>query len=109
MKLRFGDLENIISVKKIEIQRLQEEINKLLTQECDNVEKCEIRLAGISCDACFSKSECREGSQEIFSKVDLLEEEMKKQLMKVKYLFIELFLSQHKDAQLKYLNLELFP
>ena len=109
MKLRFGNLEDIISAKRAEIQILQEELNKLLAQECENVEKCELRSAGISCDSCFLKKDCREDSQNAFAEADLIEEEMKKRLMKVKYLFIELFLSQNEGSQIKYLNLELFP
>lgn len=108
MRLRFGDLEDIILVKKIEIQALQEKLNELLKEECDNVENCNVRLAGIPCESCSIKKECREDSQKIFDKADLLEEEMKKRLIKEKNLFMELFLSQHKEAQIKYLNLELF-
>jgi len=109
MKLRFGNLEDIILAKKAEIQLLQEELNKILAQECENVENCELRSAGISCDSCFLKKDCREESQNAFAKADLIEDEMKRRLMKVKYLFIELFLSQHEGAQIKYLDLELFP
>lgn len=109
MKLRFGDLEDIISIEKVEIQVLQEELNKLLKEECDNVENCDMRLAGILCESCSVKEECRKESQKIFDKADILEEEMKKRLKKIKYLLMELFLSQNEGTQLKYLGLELFP
>lgn len=109
MELRFGNLEDIISVKKAEIQALQGDLNKLLEEECENLEKCELRLQGLSCKQCFLKDECRDDSKKNFAKADLLEEEMGKILKKVKYLLIELFLSQHKDVQLKHLDLELFP
>lgn len=108
MKLRFGDLEDIISIEKTEIQVLQEELNELLKEECDNVKKCEFCLAGITCESCSIKKECREESQKIFDKADLLEEEMKKRLKKIKYLLMELFLSQNEGTQLKHLGLELF-
>lgn len=109
MELRFGNLEDIISAKKAEVQALQSELNKLLEEECENLEKCELRSQGIPCDQCFLKDECRDDSKKNFAKADLLEEEMGRILKKVKYLLIELFLSQHKDAHIEYLDLELFP
>jgi len=108
MKLRFGNLEDIILAKKAEIQASQKELNELLREECENVEKCDIRLAGIPCKSCLLQKECREESRKIFDKADLLEEEMKKMLKKVKYLLTELFLSQNEGIQLKHLDLELF-
>lgn len=115
MKLIFGNLEDIIFAKKAEIQALQGELNELLKQECDSVEGCGLRSEESGgeyrsgCELCSIKDECRADSKKIFVKADLLEEEMKKILLKVKYLLIELFLSQHKDAYIEYHGLELFP
>ena len=109
MRLRFGNLEDIILVKKEEIRMLQVEYNALIIQECDNVEKCELRLAGIDCDKCILSKQCRDESVKIFARVDIIEEKMKSLAWKLKYLYLELFISQNKGVVIKHINLELFP
>ncbi|MDO8686602.1 MAG: hypothetical protein Q7K11_00130 [Candidatus Berkelbacteria bacterium] len=108
-KLRFANIEDIILVKKHEIQVLQARLNEILKEECENVEKCDLRLQGIVCERCFMRNDCKADSKESFAKADVLEEEMSVMLTKIKYLLIELFLSQHKNAYIEYHDLELFP
>lgn len=109
MKLRFANLEDLILIRKYKIQSLQTELNRILAEECDSIEKCELRLQGIACEQCFMKNDCRADSKESFAKADAIEEEMAALLKNIKLLLIELFLSQHKDAHIEYLDLELFP
>ena len=109
MCLRFGNLEDIILVKKEELRMLQVEYNFLLIKESDNVEKCELRLAGIKCDDCFLKKQCRDDSAKIFAMVDVIEAEMEKAILNLKYLGLELLISKNEGMHIKHLGLDLFP
>lgn len=109
MRLRFANLEDIILLKQEEMRMLQIEHGALLDKECNDVEQCEMRLAGISCDTCFLSKQCREESAKVFAQVDIIEDKMKALAWKLKYLCLELFISQNKGVVVKHINLELFP
>jgi|GEM_PF-2205837 len=109
MHLRFASLEDLILLKHEEMRVLQIEHNALINKECNDIEQCELRLAGINCDTCFLSKQCREESTKIFARVDIIEEEMKSLAWKLKYLYLELFISQNKGVIIRHINLELFP
>lgn len=109
MKWKFANLMDIIRLKKAEIQLSQAEVNRIFDQECEGVEKCPLRSEITSCEFCNIKKECREDTDKSYAEADILEEEIRKTELKIKYLRFELFLSRHKDAQIEYHNLELFP
>jgi hypothetical protein len=98
-ELRFGNLEDIISTKKAEIQYLQEELNSLLNQECDYIKKCSFRNEKIGCNLCILKDDCREESRKIFTRIDILEEKITRLSWKLKSLFLELHLKQQKESR----------
>lgn len=108
MSLRFGSVRDIVSAKRAEIKGLQDKINELLKEECDGVEKCELRSNEAACESCSLKKQCREGSAEIFAKVGEMEAEQDRIQLKIKYLHLELLLSRHKDAEIQCNDLELF-
>ena len=109
MRLRFANLEDIILLKEEEMRMLQIEHTILLNKECDDIEQCELRLAGIDCDRCFLSKQCRDESKRIFAQVDVVEEKMTSLAWKLKYLYLELFISQNKGVVIKHITLELFP
>jgi hypothetical protein len=109
MRLRFGNLEDLIMIKKEELRILQVEYNFWLIQEGDNVEKCNLRLAGIKCSDCFLEKQCREDSAKTFAMVDAIEAEMDKIILNLRYLHLELFIKRNKGVHIKYTGLELFP
>jgi len=111
MKLRFGKLEDIIFIKAEDRRALQKERDALLAEECANVEDCDFRKAGISCDTCSIKEQCREDSAKVFAKVDEIEIEIERITELIMSLCKELFISQNKTigVHIEHLNLELFP
>ena len=91
------NLEKLFLVLKTEIQLSQAELNELLVQDCDKVEKCELRSKKTGCDLCSLKEECREESKKIFAKMDILEEELMKMLSKAKSLLEQISKKQRKE------------
>ncbi|MBU4347982.1 hypothetical protein KJ671_00555 [Patescibacteria group bacterium] len=98
-ELRFGDLEDIILIKKVEVQSLQKELNSLFNQECDYVKNCSFRNEKTGCNLCILKDECREESRKIFARIDILEEKIAGMLRKLESLFFELFVKQQKESK----------
>ncbi|MCL5017419.1 MAG: hypothetical protein M1155_02040 [Patescibacteria group bacterium] len=109
MHLRFGRLEDIILTRKEELRMLKAKYDLLLIKQCDNVEGCELRLAGVSCDECILKDRCRKDSAKISVMLDAIEKEMEKVILNLKYLGLELLISRNKEVYLKHIGLELFP
>ena len=109
MQLRFANLKDIIRLRKAEIQLSQAEVNRIFDQECEDVEKCPLRSEITGCELCSIKKECREDTDKSYAEADILEEEIRRTELKIKYLRFELFLSWHKDARIEYHGLELLP
>ena len=90
-------LEKPFLVLRTEIQLSQAELNELLVQDCDKVEKCKLRSKKTGCEHCRLKEICREDSQKISAKLDILEKELMKMLSEVKSLLEQISRKQQKE------------
>lgn len=91
-------LEKLFLVLRTEIQSRQTELNELLIQDCDKVEKCGLRSKETECDCCDLKERCREESKKRFAKLDILEEELMKMLSKANSLLEQISRKQQKES-----------
>jgi hypothetical protein len=98
MFLRFGNLEDIILVKKLEINLALSELSSLVNLGDNKIKKCEFHNKGINCGHCDNQKECREEFIETFKKIDILEGDIKKMLMELELLHLELNAIKDKEG-----------